>query len=184
MCGVSERPDERQSGVLAVFMESPWAVLVLGVLGGGAVALARRLDLAGDDFGVASARPLHLVGAGVTALVIARVLVQLPFPFAMIALALVWIGAFYWALRINRVAVLIAIHFAMAKPMLLAFMLPLGWVPNMQEWTVMLTIVFLFDLAIWPRLHQISLANGWTLGPGGRVPHERDGWAWRYWPYA
>ena len=28
------------------------------------------------------------------------------------------------------------------------------------------------------------LRNGWTLGPGGRIPEERPGWAWRYWPYA
>lgn len=171
-------------GILAVFMETTWAMAVIGALGVGAMGLARRLDLAGDDFGVASARPLHLVGAGVTALVVGRILVGLPFPFAMISLALVWVAAFYWALRINRVAVLIAIHFAMVKPMLLAFMLPLGWVPDMQEWTVMMTVVFVFDLAIWPRLHQVSLAHGWTLGPGGRVPSERKGWAWRYWPYA
>lgn len=171
-------------GILAALMDSPWAVAAFGVLGAAAMGLARRLDLAGDDFGVASARPLHLVGAGVTALVIGRILIQLPFPFAMIALALVWIGAYYWALRINRVAVLIAIHFAIAKPMLLAFMVPLGWVPDMQEWSVMLTVVFIFDLAVWPRLHQLSLAHDWTLGPGGRIPQEREGWAWRYWPYA
>ena len=171
-------------GILAALMESPWALAAFGVAGASAMGLARRLDLVGDEFGIASARPLHLVGAGVTALVISRVLFQLPFPFAMISLALVWIAAVYWALRINRFAVLIAIHFAMAKPMLLAFALPLGWVPDMTEWTVMLTVVFLFDLVIWPRLHQMSLAHDWTLGPGGRVPHERDGWAWRFWPYA
>lgn len=171
-------------GILAALISSPWAMALFGLLGVGAVGLARRLDLNGDDFGIASARPLHLVGAGVTALVIGRILLELPFPFAMIVLAGVWIAAYYWALRINRVAVLIAIHFAIAKPMLYAFMAPLGWTPNITEWTVMLTVVFFFDLAIWPRLHQISLAEGWTLGPGGRVPKERPGWAWRYWPYA
>lgn len=171
-------------GILAALMLNPWIMALAGALGVGAVALARRLDLAGDEFGVASARPLHLVGAGVTALVLGRLLIDLPFPFAMIALALVWIGSVYWALRINRVAVLVATHFAIAKPMMLAFMTPLGWTPDMTEWSVMLTIIFVFDLAIWPRLHQSSLQHGWTLGPGGHVPRERPGWMWRYWPYA
>ena len=171
-------------GILAALMDSVWAVAIFGILGAWAMVLARRLDLSGDDFGIASARPLHLVGAGVTALVLSRILIQFPFPFAMISLGLVWIAAYYWALRINRVAVLIAIHFAIAKPMLLAVMIPLGWVPNMEEWSVMLAVVFVFDLAVWPRLHQLSLAQNWTLGPGGRVPTERPGWVWRYWPYA
>lgn len=171
-------------GILAALMSNPlWAVL-FGVLSGAAVFLARRLDLRGDDFGVASARPLHLMGGGVAALVVGRALALLPFPLDAILLALVWIGAFYWALRINRVAVLIAIHFAIAKPTLYAFTTPLGWTPDITEWSIMLTIVFVFDLAIWPRLHQMSLSHGWTLGPGGRIPEERDGWMWRYWPYA
>lgn len=171
-------------GILAALMNSPWWAALFGALAAGAVVLARRLDLYGDDFGVASARPLHLIGAGVSALVAGRILELGPWPFDMILLALLWIGAFYWALRINRVAVLIAVHFAIAKPMLYAFTTPLGWTPDLTEWSIMLTVVFVFDLAIWPRLHQISLSNDWTLGPGGRVPQERPGWAWRYWPYA
>ena len=171
-------------GVLAALMNSAWWAALFGMLAGAAVVLARWLDLNGDDFGVASARPLHLIGAGVSALVIGRVLVQFPWPFDMIALGLFWISAFYWALRINRVAVLVAMHFAIAKPTLLAFTTPLGWTPDLTEWTIMLTVVMVFDLAVWPRLHKVSLRHGWTLGPGGRVPEERPGWAWRYWPYA
>ncbi len=171
-------------GILAALMSSPWAALGFGVLGFSSVFLARRLDLHGDDFGVAAARPLHLIGAGVSALVIGRVLVQLPWPADMVALGVFWIAAFYWALRINRVAVLVAMHFAIAKPTLLAFTTPLGWTPDLTEWTIMLTVVMVFDLAVWPRLHKLALAKGWILGPGGRVPEERPGWVWRYWPYA
>ena len=171
-------------GILAALMSSPAWAIGFGSLAAAAVVLARRLDLHGDDFGVAAARPLHLIGAGVTALVVGRVLALAPYPGNMLLLAAFWIGAYYWALRINRIAVLVAMHFAIAKPTLYAFTTPLGWVPDLSEWTIMLTVVLLFDLAIWPRLHKLSLANGWTLGPGGRIPHERPGWAWRYWPYA
>lgn len=171
-------------GILAALMSTWWWAAAFGLFGAGALVLARRLDLKGDDFGIASARPLHLIGAGVTALVVGRVLAMGPWPLDMVTLGLIWIGAFYWALRINRVAVLIAIHFAIAKPTLYAFTTPLGWTPDLTEWSIMLTVVFVFDLAIWPRLHKVSLANGWTLGPGGRIPEERPGWTWRYWPYA
>lgn len=171
-------------GILAALIREPWVMALVGALGGAAVVLARRLDLNGDEFGIASARPLHLVGAGVTALVLGRVLLALPMPLDMIALAVAWIGAFYWSLRINRIAVLIAIHFAIAKPLMLAFMTPLGWTPDVTEWSVMLTIIFFFDLAIWPRVHRVAMAHDWILGPGGRAPRPRNGWAWRYWPYA
>lgn len=171
-------------GVLSAMMRSPlWAALFL-TLGLSAVFLARRLDLKGDDFGLAAARPLHLIGAGVTALVVAKALGTFVFPSDLILLATVWILAFYWALRINRFAVLVAIHLAMMKSIVLAISLPVGWVPTINEWPVILLIVLLFDLAVWPRLHHLSLQQGWTLGPGGRVPEERGGWVWRYWPYA
>jgi hypothetical protein len=48
----------------------------------------------------------------------------------------------------------------------------------------MLVVVLVFDLAVWPRLHKLALAKNWILGPAGRVPHERPGIGWRYWPYA
>ncbi len=171
-------------GILAALMASPLWAIGFGTLGACAVVLARRLDLKGDDFGVAAARPLHLIGAGVTALVAGRAFALLPWPMEMLVLAGLWIAAFYWALRINRIAVLIAIHFAIAKPTLHAFTTPLGWTPDLTEWSIMLSIVFFFDLAIWPRLHHLSLRHGWTLGPAGRIPHERPGVMWRYWPYA
>lgn len=171
-------------GILAALMKSPLWMAGFGVLGLMGLVLARRLDLKGDDFGVASARPLHLIGAGVFALVVGKALAIYTFPSDVILLLLVWIAAFYWALRINRVAVLIAIHLAMMKPLILSVAGPTGWVPDVWEWSVILVAIIVFDLAVWPRLHHLSLHHGWTLGPGGRIPKERDGWLWRYWPYA
>ncbi|MGD1925803.1 MAG: hypothetical protein ACFB03_16680 [Paracoccaceae bacterium] len=171
-------------GILSALMNSPLWASAFGILGLSAVVLARRLDLKGDDFGVASARPLHLIGAGVVALVVGRALAIYPFPSDIVLLLTVWIAAFYWALRINRVAVLCAVHLALMKPLILAVTAPTGWRPDIADWSAIILIILAFDLAVWPRVHRLSLSLGWTLGPGGRVPRERDGWVWRYWPYA
>ena len=171
-------------GILAALIKSPLWMGGAGCLGLLAVLFARHLDLKGDDFGVASARPLHMIGAGVLALVIGKALAIYPFPTDVITLTVVWIAAFYWALRINRIAVLVAVHLAMMKPLILSIAGPIGWGPTIGEWSGILFIILLFDLAVWPRLHHLSLQHGWTLGPGGRIPREREGWLWRYWPYA
>ena len=171
-------------GILAALMKSPLWMAGFGAIGLCFVLFARRLDLKGDEFGIASARPLHLIGAGVLALVIGKALAIYPFPTDVITLLVVWIGAFYWALRINRVAVLAAIHFAMMKPLILSIAGPIGWTPDIWEWSFILVVILIFDLAVWPRLHHLSLQHGWTLGPGGRIPRPREGWLWRYWPYA
>ena len=171
-------------GILAALITSPLWMGGAGLLGLITVLFARRLDLKGDDFGVASARPLHMIGAGVLALVIGKALASYPFPTDVITLVVVWVAAFYWALRINRIAVLVAIHLAMMKPLVLSITEPVGWAPTLGEWSGILLIILIFDLAVWPRLHHLSLQHGWILGPGGRVPREREGWLWRYWPYA
>lgn len=171
-------------GILSALMKSPLWMAGFGAIGLFFVLFARRLDLKGAEFGIASARPLHLIGAGVLALVIGKALAIYPFPSDVFTLLVVWIGAFYWALRINRVAVLAAIHFAMMKPLIMSIAQPIGWTPDIWEWSTIIFVILAFDLAVWPRLHHLSLQHGWTLGPGGRIPRPREGWLWRYWPYA
>lgn len=177
-------------GILAALIANPLWMAGFGALSVGAMVLARWLDLNGDDFGVASARPLHLIGAGVTALILGRLLMMLPAPLAIVGLAVLWIAAFAWALRINRVAVVIAVHFAITKPVIVgldAMMRAnslMTWKPDISDWTLILTGIFVADLVIWFRLHKFWLNRGWILGPGGRIPQPRRGWIWRYWPYA
>ena len=171
-------------GILAALMDSPLWASVFGLLAAAAVSTARRLDLEGDDFGLASARPLHLVGAGVLALVVGRGLYNLAYPSDALLLMLVWVVGMLWAFRINRVAVMIGIHLAIVKPLILSTAGPIGYQLGAYTWTAVFVGVTILDLAIWPWLHQISMRRGWTLGPGGRIPRERDGWMWRYWPYA
>ena len=173
-------------GILAALIANPLWMALFGSLALGAVVLARWLDLNGDDFGVASARPLHLVGAGVVALIAGRMLGWLPAPLALLPLLAVWFGAYAWALRINRVAVLIAIHFAIAKPLVatISVLFLSGFKPGVSDWTLILTAIFVADLVLWFRLHKFWLDRNWILGPGGRIPRPRKGWMWRYWPYA
>jgi hypothetical protein len=92
-------------GILAAMMRSPVWVAGFGVLSAVAVLAARRLDLKGDDFGLASARPLHLIGAGVLALVVSRWLALLPQTIDLFFLVIEWVVITVWALRINRIGV-------------------------------------------------------------------------------
>lgn len=171
-------------GIVAALMDQPLAIGVFGVLGLVAMVMARRLDMKGENFALASARPLHLVGAGVVVLVAGRLLAMLPHPADLIALSALWIACIVWTMRINRVAVMFATHFAMAKPLKNAIVEPLGVELTLEQWSTILGAVLLFDILIWPFLHVLSQRIGWTLGPGGRVPPDRPGVMWRYWPYA
>ncbi len=107
-------------GILAAMLSNPWAVAVFTALSASAVAYARRLDLKGDDFGLAAARPLHIAGWGVLGLILGRWLGLLPGPADLAALILLWCVATIWALRVNRIAVMFAVVFASAKPMMVA----------------------------------------------------------------
>ena len=171
-------------GILAAMMRSPAWVAGFGVLSAAAVISARRLDLKGDDFGLASARPLHLIGGGVLALVVGRGLALLPQPLDLICLSAEWIVITVWSLRINRIGVMITAHLAMTRPIVLAVTGPLGLTLDREGWAWILTAIVAAGMAIWPVLHEQSLRHNWTLGPGGRIPQPRKNWWWRYWPYA
>jgi hypothetical protein len=155
-----------------------------GLLSAVAVVSARRLDLKGDDFGLASARPLHLIGAGVLALVISRWLALLPLPLSLIALTAEWIAVSVWALRINRIGVMFTAHLAMTRTIGLSIAGPLGFTLDRGDWMLVLLAIVVVGMAAWPTMHEQSLRRGWTLGPGGRIPQPRDNWYWRYWPYS
>ena len=168
-------------GVIAALIDSPYWAGAAGLLGLGAAGFARRLDLKGDDFGLASARPLHLIGAGVVALVFGRLFGILPAPWDALALVLLVVAATAWALRINRFAVAVTAHLAMLKPVVLAVAPTLVLTP--QVWASLIAGVLLANLVLWPGLHHIWITRGWTLGPAGHRPTPLPGLWWRYWPY-
>lgn len=171
-------------GILAALLNQPGFAVAFTALAAAALAAARHLDLKSDNFGLAAARPLHLVGAGVLALVAGRLLILLPGPLDAIGLALAWVGATVWTLRVNRVAVVFAAHLAMVKPAVLAFTGMASTDFDLRQWTLIVCAILVVDLVSWPLLHRQSQRLRWTLGPGGRLPPDRPGILWRYWPYA
>jgi hypothetical protein len=171
-------------GILAAMMSSPLAATSFATLSAAAVAGARWLDLNGDDFGLAAARPLHIAGMGVLALVIGRWLGMLPGPLDIGLLGLGWVAVTVWALRINRIAVMYAAVYATAKPMMLALGAEFDFTFHRADWQWLAPLILFGGMAIWPWLHEQSLRRGWTLGPGGRIPQPRPNWWWRFWPYS
>ncbi|MEM6905456.1 MAG: hypothetical protein AAF568_06140, partial [Pseudomonadota bacterium] len=172
-------------GIVAALMDEPHFVALFGVFGVVATVMARRLDMQGGNFGLAAARPLHLVGGGVAALVLGRLLAYLPQPLDLVGLTLAWTAAWLWTLRVNRIAVLFAMHYAMAKPVIQAIAELWGAEFTLWQWSYMLGAILVLSLAVWPIAHKASRDAGWTLGPGGIIPPEsREGWLWRFWPYA
>ena len=171
-------------GILAAMMSSPIAVTGFTAISVAAVFAARWLDIKGDDFGLAAARPLHLVGAGVVALIVGRWLSMLPTPADWILLLAAWAVATVWALRVNRISVMLTSVLAMAKPTIMALSGTFGFTFTRADWGWYLPLILVVGIAIWPLLHEQSLRRNWTLGPGGRIPQPRDNWYWRYWPYS
>lgn len=167
-------------GILAAMLQSPWAVAIFVTLSGSAVLAGRWLDLNGDDFGLAAARPLHLIGIGILALVIGRWLAMLPAPADLVALVAAWLAATVWALRINRFAVMVTAQLAMAKPLFLAA----GFVPAREDWLWLLPTLLIAQFLAWPRLHAAAMDRSFIRGPGGRAPRPQEWRWWRYWPYA
>ena len=171
-------------GILAAMMTSHPIVAVFGTLSAAAVVLARWNDYNGDDFGLACSRPLHVIGGGIFALILGRWLGMLPWPLSLAALSAAWIAATVWALRINRIAVMFAMHLAVIRPIGLAIMHPFGWTLDRNGWATVVTLLLFAEMFAWPWLHEASLRRGWTLGPGRRIPQPQKNWWWRYWPYS
>lgn len=171
-------------GILAAMLEAPGVVAGVLALSAGAVVLARWLDLNGDDFGLAAARPLHVIGAGILALVVGRWLALAPGPLNLAALALAWAAAAVWALRLNRIGVMMAAQMAMLKPAAIAVGAALGFTLTRFDWAWLFPLIGAIGIGAWPWLHERALRRGWILGPGGRIPQPRPTWWWRYWPYA
>lgn len=172
-------------GIIAALMDEPHFMIAFAVMGLFCATYARKLDLKGGNFGLASARPLHLVGCGVTALIAGRLLGALPNPLDIAMLSILWIATHLWGLRINRIGAQVAMHFAMIKPLVYSILIPMGLTMDVRDWSFFLAALLAFDIAIWPMGHRCSRALNFTLGPGGkRPPLQRSGWMWRYWPYA
>jgi hypothetical protein len=95
-----------------------------------------------------------------------------------------WVVITVWALRINRIGVMLTAQLAMTRAIVIAIIGPMGLYLDRGDWVWILLGICVFGMAAWPWMHEQSLRRGWTLGPGGRIPQPRNNWYWRYWPYS
>ncbi|MEM7177466.1 MAG: hypothetical protein AAGD47_06495 [Pseudomonadota bacterium] len=164
-------------GLLAALIDSPWAAAGAGGMALFAIVLARWLERNANAFGVESARPLHLIGGGVLALVAGRFAHTLPEPFDMLGLIGLFALAIVWALRIERIAVMMTCHIALVPPILLAIFHAR---PPPEQVIALAAVIVGLGLVIWGRYRKISVKVGWTRQPR----HIRRNWPERViWPY-
>ncbi|MEM6945143.1 MAG: hypothetical protein AAF565_15470, partial [Pseudomonadota bacterium] len=104
-------------GFLAAFIDQPWSMAFFGTLAVLGMIKARQLDLYSDWFGLQAARPLHIISTAIVALIAGRLAAALPNGIDIVALVLLFVISFLWAMRIDRLPVLVAAWLAMARPL-------------------------------------------------------------------
>ncbi|MGF1551603.1 MAG: hypothetical protein ACFBWO_03760 [Paracoccaceae bacterium] len=168
-------------GFLAAFIDNPTNMAVFGTLAALAMWRARWLDLYGDWHALQAARPLHIIGAAIVALVAGRLAELLPTGATVTVLAVLYVAGFLWAMRIDRLPVLVAIWLAMARPLVDALAVltrsDLAW----WETGSAITIVTASGMVLWGWTRQrVFVPIGWTLQPR----HILRNWPERViWPY-
>ncbi|MBY8976007.1 hypothetical protein KHP62_09335 [Rhodobacteraceae bacterium NNCM2] len=164
-------------GLLAGLIDEPLAAAGAGFVALGAVVLARWLEKNGNAFGVESARPLHLIGGGIVALVAGRFAHALPEPWDLLALLGLYLLAIVWALRIERIAVMMTCHVALVAPIVLSLY---DFRPPPHQIAALAAVIVGLGLVLWGRGRKFSVALGWTQQPR----HIRRNWPDRViWPY-
>lgn len=167
-------------GFLAAFIDSPLNMAFFGSLAALGMVKARRLDLEGDWFGLQAARPLHIICAAIVALVLGRIAEALPAGLDALALVVLFVAGFLWAMRIDRLPVLVAIWLAMARPLVVSVAELAGWSLDWRGLGWAITAVVAFGMVLWGRTRQsFFVPIGWTMQPR----HIRSNWPERViWP--
>lgn len=164
-------------GLLAGLIDHPLAAAGAGAVALCAVVIARWLEHHGNAFGVESARPLHLIGGGIVTLVAGRFAVMLPEPWAILMIAALFVISIVWALRVERIAVMLTCHVALVAPTLVILH---DGRPAPDSIACLAAVMVGVGLVIWGRGRRHSVALGWTHQPR----HIRRNWPDRViWPY-
>jgi hypothetical protein len=173
--GVSPR------GFLAAFIDNPVNMAVFGTLGALAMWRARRLDLHGDWHALQAARPLHIIGAAITALVAGRLAELLPPAATAATILALFLAGFLWAMRIDRLPVLVSIWLAMARPLVDATATLAGQDLVWWRTAFAVTAVTALGMVLWGLTRQrVFVPLGWTLQPRNILRN----WPERViWPY-
>ncbi|MEO0820247.1 MAG: hypothetical protein AAF074_07440 [Pseudomonadota bacterium] len=153
-------------GFLAAFIDKPESMAFFGTLAALAMIQARRLDLYGDWFALQAARPLHIIGAAIVGLVLGRVAEGLPTGLDTAVLLILFVAGFLWAMRIDRLPVMVAIWLAMARPLIATVVEPMGIAMDWRDWGYSISAVVALGLVLWARMRQpLFVPLGWTMQP-------------------
>ena len=159
-------------GVLAALLDSSAIAIGFALASAAMIRLAWHYDRHGDWFGLEVARPLHIVGAGMLSLILARWMEMLPTGLdaaAILGLYAVFLG---WSLRIDRLSVFSTSVVAMTRPLVLSLTLPFGFRPTIQEWSGLYTAMVGAGTIAWLLARRRTYQAGWTL------PVRNIRWKW------
>lgn len=149
-------------GILAALLDRPVVVAVFGTLSLGACWLGWRLDRKADYFGVEAARPLHIVGGGILALIAGKHAGMLPSGLDVAAILALFAGLLVWSLRIDRMAVFSTGTVAMTRPLFLALLEPFGTRLDFAQWGGVYTAMVGLAMIVWLLARRRAVALGWT----------------------
>ncbi|MEM6487560.1 MAG: hypothetical protein AAF677_04695 [Pseudomonadota bacterium] len=153
-------------GFLAAFIDNPVNMAFFGTLAVLGVIKARQLDLFGDWFSLQAARPLHIISIAIVALIAGRMAEALPPGVDFLVLLGLFGASFLWAMRIDRLPVLVAAWLAMARPLVITYAeftrMTLYW----WELGWLITAVVAIGMALWGYTRQrYFVPSGWTMQP-------------------
>ncbi|MEO1469706.1 MAG: hypothetical protein AAFV86_11645 [Pseudomonadota bacterium] len=153
-------------GFLAAFIDNPMNIVFFGGLAALGMIKARQLDLFGDWFALQAARPLHIICSAIVALIIGRWAEALPMGIDLVALLVLFAAGFLWALRIDRMPVMVAIWLAMARPLVDSWTGLMGIQLTVFELAWAITAVVGFGMVVWGHTRQrYFVPSGWVMQP-------------------
>lgn len=159
-------------GVLAALVDRPLIAVASTALAFGACWLGWHLDRRAGYFGLEAARPLHIVGGGILALIAGKFAGTLPAGINLAALIVLFGILLAWSLRIDRMAVFTAGTVAMTRPLALAVIEPLGVRLDIWQWGGVYNAIVGLGMIVWLLARRRTAASGWTR----RVRNIR--WEW------
>ncbi|MEL7348772.1 MAG: hypothetical protein AAFN17_13520 [Pseudomonadota bacterium] len=153
-------------GFIAAFLESEINMAVFGSLAALGMIKARHLDLYGDWFSLQAARPLHVICSAIVALVLGRMAEWLPTGLDLAVLVMLYVVGFLWAMRIDRLPVLVAIWLAMSRSLVVSYADVAGMQLYWWELGWWMTAVTALGMVLWGYTRQrYFVPNGWTMQP-------------------
>ncbi|MEL6210623.1 MAG: hypothetical protein AAFR44_10675, partial [Pseudomonadota bacterium] len=118
------------------------------------------------SFGLQAARPLHVISTAIVALIVGRLAEMLPNGIDIAVLLFLFVAGFLYAMRIDRLPVLVAIWLAMARPLVDSWTGLMGIQLTVFELAWAITAVVGFGMVVWGHTRQrYFVPSGWVMQP-------------------